>query len=94
MTNDMPWVIGLTKKEVEELRKKKQELSEYGKQKVQEKMIAADYKLIAKELYETLKELRKVVDDADGAKYISRWNSSMTRVDAAIEYYEDYVNGL
>jgi hypothetical protein len=50
-----------------------------------------DYQLLSKELYETLKELRSVVDDANGTKYISRWNPVMPRVDAAIEYYEDAV---
>lgn len=53
--NDMPWVIGLTTEEVEKLRKSKKELSQYGKDKIKDRMIAADYKLIAKELYETLK---------------------------------------
>jgi hypothetical protein len=50
-----------------------------------------DYQLLSKELYETLKELRSVVDDANGTKHISRWNPVMPRVDAAIEYYEDAV---
>lgn len=39
MTNeDMPWVIGLTDEEIQELRTKKQELTEYGKQKIRELM--------------------------------------------------------
>jgi len=38
MTEDMPWVIGLSDEEVQELRKNKQELTEYGKQKIQELM--------------------------------------------------------
>jgi hypothetical protein len=37
MNNDMPWV-NLTQKEVEELRNKKHELTEYGKQKLRELM--------------------------------------------------------
>jgi DNA-binding PadR family transcriptional regulator len=38
MSEDMPWVIGLTDEEVQELRTKKQELTEYGKQKLRELM--------------------------------------------------------
>lgn len=38
MTSDMPWVIGLTDKEVQELRSKKQELTEYGKEKLRKLM--------------------------------------------------------
>jgi DNA-binding PadR family transcriptional regulator len=35
MNNDMPWV-NLTQKEVDDLRKKKYELTEYGKEKLRE----------------------------------------------------------
>ena len=38
MSEDMPWVIGLTDEEVQELRKNKQELTEYGKEKIRELM--------------------------------------------------------
>lgn len=94
MTNDdMPWV-NLTQEEVEKLRNQKYELTQYGKDKIKDRMIAADYQLIAKELYETLKQVRELIDDGEETKYISRWNPVMPRVDAAIEYYEDYVNGL
>ncbi len=34
----MPWVIGLTDEEVQELRSKKQELTQYGKEKIRELM--------------------------------------------------------
>jgi len=34
----MPWVIGLTDEEVQELRSKKQELTQYGKDKIRELM--------------------------------------------------------
>ena len=34
----MPWVIGLTDKEVQELRKNKQALTEYGKEKIRKLM--------------------------------------------------------
>ena len=35
---DMPWVIGLADEEVQELRKNKQELTEYGKEKIRKLM--------------------------------------------------------
>lgn len=38
MTDDIPWVIGLTQEEVEELRNKKHELTEYGKEKLRKLM--------------------------------------------------------
>ena len=38
MSEDMPWVIGLTDEEVQKLRTKKQELTEYGKQKIRKLM--------------------------------------------------------
>ena len=38
MSEDMPWVIGLSDEEVQELRTKKQELTEYGKEKIRELM--------------------------------------------------------
>ena len=38
MSEDMPWVIGLTDEEVQELRKNKQELTEYGKEKIRKLM--------------------------------------------------------
>ena len=38
MNDDMPWVIGLTDEEIQELRTNKQQLTEYGKQKLRELM--------------------------------------------------------
>jgi hypothetical protein len=38
MSEDMPWVNGLTDEEVQELRNKKQELTQYGKEKIRELM--------------------------------------------------------
>jgi len=39
MNEDMPWVIGLTDEEIQELRSKKQELTQYGKEKIRELMM-------------------------------------------------------
>jgi len=41
MNDDMPWV-NLTQEEVEELRSKKQELTQYGKEKIRELMMHED----------------------------------------------------
>lgn len=38
MSEDLPWVNGLTDEEVQELRNKKYELSEYGKEKLKKLM--------------------------------------------------------
>ena len=38
-TDDMPWVIGLTDDEVQQLRTNKQQLTEYGKQKIKQLMM-------------------------------------------------------
>jgi len=38
VSEDMPWVIGLTDEEVQELRKNKQELTQYGKEKIRKLM--------------------------------------------------------
>ena len=38
MSEDMPWVIGLTDGEVQELRSKKQELTQYGREKIRKLM--------------------------------------------------------
>lgn len=46
-----------------------------------------NHKLLSKELYETLKQVRNLIDDANGNP-ISRWDKTMPRVDAAIAYYE------
>jgi hypothetical protein len=38
MSEDMPWVLGLTDEEIQELRTNKQQLTEYGKQKIRKLM--------------------------------------------------------
>ena len=38
-TDDMPWVIGLSDEEIQELRTNKQQLTEYDKQKIRELMM-------------------------------------------------------
>lgn len=50
--------------------------------------MTADYKILSKELYETLKQVRNLIDDANGNP-ISRWDKTMPRVVSAIKYYEE-----
>jgi len=38
MNDDMPWVIGLTDEEVQKLRNNKQQLTQYGRDKIRELM--------------------------------------------------------
>ena len=63
MNNDMPWV-DLTPEEIQELRSKKQELTEYGKQKIQELMIHEEMLEEAERrelINEALEELNAIV---------------------------------
>ena len=61
MSEDMPWVIGLTDEEVQELRTKKQELTEYGKEKIRQLM--NDNKL---RVYDGEKEVLVIGDSSWG----------------------------
>ena len=54
MNEDMPWV-NLTREEVEELRNKKHELTEYGKQKLRE--------LAKKSIFKYNEALKELNDD-------------------------------
>jgi len=54
--------------------------------------MTTDYKLLSKELYETLKQVRNLIDDANGNP-ISRWDKTMPRVDAAIDYEQETTEG-
>ena len=61
MSEDMPWVIGLTDEEVQELRSKKQELTQYGKEKI--KKLMNDGKL---RFYDKGKEVLTIDDSSWG----------------------------
>jgi hypothetical protein len=75
MSEDMPWVNGLTDEEVQELRNKKQELTQYGKEKIRELM--GEEQLTEKE--------KKVLDIA---KNIMEENKAAFQHLAAIERKE------
>ena len=69
MNDDMPWV-NLTQEEVEELRNKKHELTEYGKQKLRELM---EDRFYLDEMFEEAERREKLnagfKQDADGNWY-------------------------
>ena len=65
MNDDMPWV-DLTPEEIQELRSKKQELTEYGKQKIRE-LMDKDNTIIAKVSEE---DYQKVLDAAKEKKVL------------------------
>ena len=46
-----------------------------------------DHKLLSKELYETLKQVRNLIDDANSVP-INRYGVTMSMVDAIIQKYE------
>ena len=63
MNDDMPWV-DLTPEEIQELRSKKQELTEYGKQKLRELMTHEEMLEVAERrelINEALEELNAIV---------------------------------
>jgi len=81
MDNDMPWVLGLSDKEVQELRSKKQELTEYGKKKIRELMTH-------EEMLEEAARREKENQVLDIAKNIMEENKEAFQHLAAIERKE------
>lgn len=65
MNDDMPWV-DLTPEEIQELRTKKQQLTEYGKQKIRE-LMEKDNTIVAKVSEE---DYQKVLDAAKEKKVL------------------------
>lgn len=81
MSEDMPWVIGLTDEEVQELRTKKQELTEYGKEKIRKLMTHEE---VLEEAARQEKE-NQVLDIAK--KFIGEHSDAMKQL-AKIEHQE------
>lgn len=81
----MPWVIGLTDEEVQELRSKKQELTEYGKQKILDLM---NKDLTHEEMLEEAARREKENQVLDIAKNIMEENKEAFQHLAAIERKE------
>ena len=77
----MPWVIGLTDEEVQELRSKKQELTQYGKDKIRELMTH-------EEMLEEAARREKENQVLDIAKNIMEENKEAFQHLAAIERKE------
>ena len=84
MSEDMPWVLGLTDEEIRELRSKKQELTEYGKQKIRELMTheemleeAAKREAIVAKVSD--EDLQKVMDAAARQELAKKSFEDLTR---------------
>lgn len=76
MNDDMPWV-DLTQEEVQELRSKKQELTEYGKQKIRELM---DYQASNGDFIKNYPDVTRVeVIGSNGREYV-RYECSNVQV--------------
>jgi hypothetical protein len=92
MNDDMPWV-NLTQEEVEQLRKQKHELTEYGKQKLRElmnepiqaKVSEEDYNKVVKALTLTHEEM------LEEAERRERSNTVLARYNA---FYNEECSGL
>ena len=75
MSEDMPLVLGLTDEEIQELRIKKQQLTEYGKQKLRELMNKSN-PITAKVSDE---DLEKVMDAAARQELAKKSFEDLTR---------------
>jgi hypothetical protein len=53
--------------------------------------MTADYKQLAEELYDVLKRLKNLMDDANGSP-INRYGVSMSLADKVIQKYEQSIN--
>ncbi len=82
MNDDMPWVLGLTDKEVQELRSKKQELTQYGKEKLRKLM---NNEPTLDEMLEEAERREKENQVLDIAKNIMEENKEAFQHLAAIE---------
>ena len=89
MNDDMPWV-DLTPEEIQELRSKKQELTEYGKQKIRE-LMDKDNTIIAKvseEDYQKVLDAAKEKEVLEIAKNFIEEHSDAMKQLAKIEHQE------
>ena len=77
MSEEMPWVIGLTDEEVQELRKNKQELAEYGKEKLKNLMNKEPNGDFIKDYPDVTRV--EVIDSSNGREYV-RYECSNVQV--------------
>lgn len=83
-SEDMPWVLGLTDEEVQELRSKKQELTQYGKEKLR--------KLMTEKL--SFENFTKKINIRLDQKFLEDLNMTEEEVrnDILQSAYQDYLN--
>ena len=89
MTSDMPWVIGLTDEEVQELRKNKQELTQYGKEKLRKLMTHEEMLEVAaqREKENQVLEIAKnfIEDHSDAMKQLAKIEHQELAAELALE---------
>lgn len=84
MSEDIPWVIGLTDEEVEQLRKQKHELTQYGKEKIRQLM----NRTMTETIKETLTKIKEVADEI-----LERHKNSTVRY-GGVNYADLYVEDV
>jgi hypothetical protein len=92
MNDDMPWV-NLTQEEVEELRNKKHELTEYGKQKLRELMSKPIEAKVSEEDYQKVVNALSLTHEEmlEEAERRERSNTVLARYNA---FYNDECSGM
>ena len=89
MNDDMPWV-NLTQEEVEELRNKKHELTEYGKQKLRELMTEPLQAKVSEEDYQKVLELMNNQEPYPDAMFEEA--ERREKSNRVLQRYNDYYN--
>ena len=91
MNEDMPWV-NLTQEEVEELRNKKHELTEYGKQKLRKLMTEPLHAKVSDEDYQKIVDYGKEERFGQLA-YVDEWDQEQEQKrQRVLERYNHYYN--
>ena len=89
MSEDMPWVIGLTDEEVQELRTNKQQLTEYGRQKIRELMTHEEMLEVATQREkenQVLEIAKKFIDEhSDAMKQLAKIEHQELASELALE---------
>ncbi len=87
MNEDMPWVLGLTDKEVEELRNKKHTLTQYGKQKLNEMMNRIPDN-------DEIEDIMNITLTEEKKEELDRMRRKQTVLSRYNKFYNDEVSGL
>jgi uncharacterized protein YjgD (DUF1641 family) len=88
MNEDMPWVLGLTDKEVEELRNKKHTLTQYGKEKLR--------KMMNNRIPDNdeIEDIMNIILTEEKKEELERMRRKQTVLSRYNKFYNDEVSGL